>query len=49
MTAYKAIAYQYAVEITYPLPEGTAAGLLNLSAMAGRDHPYHNYICEWFK
>ena len=38
MTAYIAIAYEYAVEMTYPLPEGTKAGLLNLSAMVGRDH-----------
>lgn len=48
MTAYIAIAYEYAVEMTYPLPEGTGAGLLNLSAMVGRDHPHHKYILFLF-
>ena len=48
MTAYIAIAYEYAVEMTYPLPEGTGAGLLNLSAMVGRDHPHHTYILFLF-
>ena len=33
MTAYQAVAYEYAIEMTYPLPEGTAAGLLNFVAM----------------
>ena len=46
MTAYLAVAYEYAVEMTYPLPEGTAAGLLNLSAMVGRNHLHHWHIFD---
>ena len=44
MTAYLAVAYEYAVEMTYPLPEGTAAGLLNLSATVSRNQLYHHHI-----
>jgi len=32
-TAYQAITYEYAIEMTHPLPEGTAAGLLNFVGM----------------
>ena len=31
-TSFMAVAYEYAVEMTYPLPEGTSAGLVNLSS-----------------
>ena len=31
--AFQAIAYEYAVEMTHPLPEGTAVGLLNFVTM----------------
>jgi len=31
-TGFAAIAYEYAVEMTYPLPEGTSAGLVNVSS-----------------
>ena len=31
-TSFAAIAYEYAVEMTYPLPESTSAGLVNVSS-----------------
>ena len=30
MSGFQAISYEYAVEMTYPLPEATSATLLNL-------------------
>ena len=29
MASFLAVAYEYAIEMTYPLPEGTSAGLIN--------------------
>ena len=28
--AFQAVAYEYAVEMTYPLPEGTSANIVNV-------------------
>ena len=33
IAAYQGVSYEYAVEMTYPLPEGTSAGLINFSGM----------------
>ncbi len=30
LSSYQGIAYEYAVEMTYPLPEATSAGLINV-------------------
>ena len=32
MASFQAVAYEYAVEMTYPLPEGTSAGLINVGS-----------------
>ncbi len=29
MASFQAVAYEYAIEMTYPLPEGTSSGLIN--------------------
>lgn len=36
MTGYLPLGFEFAAEITYPQPENTTAGLLNLSAQVGR-------------
>ena len=41
-TSFMAIAYEYAVEMTYPLPEGTSAGLMNASSQVD------NYVTKIF-
>ena len=33
--AFQAVGYEYAVEMTYPLPEGISAGLLNALSQVG--------------
>ena len=30
LASYQAVSYEYAVEMTYPLPEATSAGLINV-------------------
>ena len=37
-----AVAYEYAVEMTYPLPEGTSAGLMNATSQVD------NYVTKTF-
>jgi FLVCR family feline leukemia virus subgroup C receptor-related protein len=32
MTGYLGIGYEFAAELTYPIPEGTSSGLLNASS-----------------
>ena len=32
MASFQAVVYEYAVEMTYPLPEGTSAGLINVTS-----------------
>ena len=32
MASFSAVAYEYAIEMTYPLPEGTSAGLINVGS-----------------
>jgi FLVCR family feline leukemia virus subgroup C receptor-related protein len=32
MTGYLGIGYEFAAELTYPVPEGTSSGLLNVSS-----------------
>ena len=41
-TSFMAVAYEYAVEMTYPLPEGTSAGLMNASSQVD------NYVTKIF-
>ena len=47
-TAYQAIAYEYAIEMTHPLPEGTAAGLLNFVGMVSNlsQMTLHHIMCH---
>lgn len=58
-SSFQVVALEYAVEMTYPLPEGTSAGLLSFVAMTtstilivifGRissTHPHQVYIGIW--
>lgn len=32
MASFQAVAYEYAIEMTYPLAEGTSSGLVNLGS-----------------
>ena len=41
-TSFMAVAYEYAVEMTYPLPEGTSAGLMNATSQVD------NYVTKIF-
>jgi len=47
-TAYQAIAYEYAIEMTHPLPEGTAVGLLNFVGMVSSrsQMTLHHIMCH---
>ena len=36
IVAFQAVAYEYAVEMTYPLPEGTSANIVNVVSQVGR-------------
>ena len=41
-TSFMAVAYEYAVEMTYPLPEGTSAGLMNATSQVD------NHVTKFF-
>ena len=32
LTPFQGVAYEYAIEMTYPLPEGTSAGIMNMAS-----------------
>lgn len=42
MTGYLPLGFEFAVEITYPEPEGTSSGLLNAFAQVSRAALLHS-------